>query len=149
MCLVLMPFYPSWDMLTRTRDREAYGAEFVHIQGAYGWIVAHTDPGDVFLCDQVLACQVVSPAGRKLVSIMSIFANPYESDALRPVTRDEMLNAIKTNDESKFHLLMERFHPKYVLVRDEDVAACDQRPYLRSLFRSGNIGIYEILSKRV
>lgn len=139
--LALFPFYLSWKELTRTKDRAAYDADFVNHRAAYLWVLANTNEQDVFLCDQVLACQVIMPAARKLVAIMSIFANPYVGDAARPQDRDAMLAAAAAGNETAFRALERKYDVKYVLLKESQPCLL---PFVREVFRSGPLAIFQI-----
>ena len=99
-------------------DRALYH-EF-HEQGIpmYNWILEHTTPEAVFLCEEEsVGMTVVMPAGRKLVSPMLLYSNPYVPFAPLFEAKKNLLSAIENTEREVFCQHAEDYPVLYLLVK--------------------------------
>lgn len=84
--------------------------------GLYDWVVASTDPGDVFLCTDAESLFVISPAGRKVVATNRYFSNPFVDWAHRDADRDAMLAALSRGDGAAFAPIASTYGVHWIVV---------------------------------
>ncbi len=121
-CAVLYPSYP-----TRQQFKRAYDGGWQHTcffedrKKAYLWILDHTSPADVFLCDELLANRIVMPAARKVVVTIDVFFNPYVEFNSRRDDKLAMFKALDARDGPTFRALASKYHVTYLLMTDQAI----------------------------
>lgn len=86
----------------------------------YQWILENTTSDAVFLCDEEsIGMTVVMPAGRKLVSAMLLYSNPYVPFGPLFETQKNLLEAIKNGDRETFCQLAKQYPVLYLLVKQK------------------------------
>ena len=128
-----------------TPDRALYHQ--FHEQGIpmYQWILENTEPNAVFLCDEEsIGMTVVMPAGRKLVSAMLLYSNPYVPAAPLFEAQKNLLNAIENGNQDKFCQLASPYPVLYLLVHSEKSQAHHEkyRRLFDELEQAGNLVVW-------
>ncbi|MCB0767281.1 MAG: hypothetical protein KDB95_08740 [Flavobacteriales bacterium] len=114
--MVLLPFTSSFlhrkinsmvnKAASRPADPYAPSFDFIH---------AGTAPMDVFLTQDRVAMDLISPAGRKLVATDRYFSNPYVDLAPRAADRDSMLTFIREDRVKDFLTLAAVYSVDFVI----------------------------------
>lgn len=86
----------------------------------YQWILENTSPDAVFLCDEdAIGMTVVMPAGRKLVSSMILYSNPYVPVAPLYEAQKELFAAIDAGTNEAFCKRSTKYPVLYLLIQKE------------------------------
>ena len=102
----------------------------------YEWILENTTSEVVFLCDEEsVGMTVVMPSGRKLVSAMLLYSNPYVPFGPLFEAQKTLLDAIEKNDREAFCKQAGQYPVLYLLVKQKK--------------SQGNQGKYEMFFEEV
>ena len=144
--VIAYPIYLRRDFF-RARDESLAAAERTDEIKAFTWIQQNTLPTDVFLATDTLGLFVVGQSGRKVVSIPPYFSNPYVNWEAREEDRQTLFALLKAGDANGFIDLATRYHVQYVIVDGtEGIANLEMRNFLRRVFSSGGVIIYQLAS---
>jgi len=93
----------------------------------YRWIRAHVAPGAVILAAERDALGVVAPAGRSVISVDQLFANPYVDPVVRGQALNRMLEALAAGDRQRFAADAGPYRVTHVLARGNEADAIAER----------------------
>ena len=113
----------------------------------YNWIQEHTVPTDVFLASDHHTLHLLSSAGRKVVSTIAYFSNPFVDWKTRHKDRHELFASVENGDVKKFQRLVAKYAVGYVLVDPSQAVNPALRPLLKQSFAGGGVIIYKVLPK--
>jgi hypothetical protein len=129
-----------------TPDRALYHQ--FHEQGIpmYQWILENTDPNAVFLCEEEsVGMTVVMPAGRKLVTPMLLYSNPYVPAAPLFEAKKNLLNAIESGNRELFCQQAFFAYPVLYLLVHVEKSQANQEKYRRlfdEIEQAGNLVVW-------
>ena len=144
---VLYGAYPAWaEFVGQPRERVTYPYIYDDRAHVYNWILEHTDPSDVFLCDDQLGLIAVMPSARKVVGTMLIFANPYVDSLRRFAEREAMFDAMRAKDRERFDRLAAAYHVTFILTQGKETQLVEAStfPHLTEAFQSGLLHVYRV-----
>jgi len=117
---------------------------------AYRWLLSSAKPTDVVLTNDHYTLHLVNPSGRKIVSTVPYFSNPFTDWQPRDRARHGMFAALGTGDAESFLRLAARYKVSLVLVDPSQPidAALTTRgagaPVLKQVFSDGGVTIYRV-----
>ena len=117
----------------------------------YEWILEHTDPDAVFICnDDEIAMTIVMPAARKLLFPPYIYSNPFVDPG--PLSYHDRLlrEAAKGDDAEVFCTERSKYSNVYMILREEEFGAsiAESAPLFSEVFRTGGLVLLEARSCR-
>jgi hypothetical protein len=147
--------------LRESRDSQFFHDESLRIAALtgridlYRWTLGNTNPDDVFLAGPELSLYSIGSAGRKVVSMMDVYSNPYVDLVSRENDRDSMYKALAEFRLDDFAELAARYRVRYVVVgQGEDPSCCrlpedsarklTEHPAFQQVFSSGEIRVLRI-----
>ena len=122
--------------------REALRRDGADYRSAYRWLLQHTSPEDVFVCEDELSLNLVAPAGRKLVATDVNFSNPYVDHRPRITARAAMLAAAREGQGAVFRALAVPFGVRYLLTTG--TTAFDASAVGDRVFQTPGVVIYRV-----
>lgn len=147
-----LPLYALGGWHFRTEFKPIYPKGYVELYErqipVYDWIMSHTTPSTTFLCpEEGVGIGVVMPAGRKLVSTMIFYYNPYVSMARSSEAQRVFMEAVEACDRNAFYEQAKTYPDLYVLIRD--AANETHRKHLdlmlHPVLRAGGYSLYRVL----
>lgn len=107
------------------RSREAFTTERLKAKilrpsdarmDLFRWILAETEPTDVFLADDHDSLHLISPAGRKVVAMLPTFSNPFAPWKERHELRHQLFSMLSLRRKEPFFALARQVNLSYVLL---------------------------------
>ena len=111
---------------------------------AYYWMLKSTEPTDVFLADDHHTLHLISAAGRKVVSTVAYFSNPFCDFKGRHKDRSRLFAAMQGGDVPTFKRLAHKRRLRYVLLDPSQKIHPAFSNVLRMAFDRGGIRIYRL-----
>ncbi len=145
--VALIPGYTSWEQFSaKPEHRLPLGNSMEGHLRLYTWIRQQCPPDAVFLCGDQPGLLAVGPAGRKVVSTMLIFANPYVDTVRRFADREAMFDAIRTKDGQGFRRISSQYGVRYLLCGEWENRLVEAWPDsgFDRVFCSGPLTVYHV-----
>lgn len=149
-CLLLWIYttpYRAYEDFRITREKPVYlqSWDLVRCVPLYEWMLASTQPDDVFLIENVQAeMKAVLPAGRKLVAgSLLIFLNPYVDCEKRSLDRQRLFDALQAGNEEGFMSLAGTYRVSHVIL-DKARPQPPQPDFLEPVFQTDDFSVYRI-----
>jgi hypothetical protein len=140
-----------WPALRTRRDfaeMPAHAASFTNADWtlARDWIETKSAPGTVFAAPDALGLYVIGPAGGRVVSVATAWANPYVPVQHRAEDQKLLMEALARGDEPAFCTLAHRYQVRYVVLPAQtDEGADSPHPsFLLPAYSTQNIRIWSV-----
>ena len=114
----------------------------------YNWIQEQTQPTDVFLASDHHTLHLLSSAGRKVVSTIAYFSNPFCDWKTRSKDRHLMFSSVENGDLKTFQMLAAKYAVRYVLVDPSQAVNPAMHAVLRRAFNGGGVIIYKVITSK-
>ena len=114
----------------------------------FRWIQQNTRSTAVFLASDHHTLHLLSAAGRKVVSTIAYFSNPFCDWKIRNHDRHQMFSALGNGDLSTFTTLAKKYHVGHVLVDPSQAINPALHAVLKQQFDSGGVIIYQVVVNR-
>jgi hypothetical protein len=110
----------------------------------YRWILNETRPNDVFLADTGVSFYAVQAAGRKVVALQDLFANPYVDAKKRERDAASMFRNLREGRAKRFLQKARRYRVKFVILEHDFAVAAENAAVLKQVKAFSHHRIYEI-----
>lgn len=134
------------DLTANRRDSLALGKQ--PFREFYGWLLQHTQPNDVVLTEDWFGF-FAGAAGRKVVVLPDLFANPYVRQGPRARHAGTMLGALTGQPRNELRKLLRKYRVRYVALRADQYEAVSGLGTLRRLHaasdRRDGIDVYALM----
>ena len=110
----------------------------------YNWIQDNTRPTDVFLASDHHTLHLLSSAGRKVVSTIAYFSNPFVEWKVRSKDRHHLFSSVENGDIKTFRRLAAKYAVSYMLVDPSQAVHPALQPSLQQAFNGGGVIIYKL-----
>jgi hypothetical protein len=110
------------------------------ITGLHRWVREHLPAGAVVVADEYLGLYTVAGAGRAVVAMPSLHANPYVPHEPRREAREQMLKALAQCDIEGFLALSTQHRVSHAVVASSPCLASSSE--LRELVRFGELSVW-------
>ncbi len=114
------------------------------VMRTYTWIQQNTKSTDVFLASDHHTLHLLSSAGRKVVSTIAYFSNPFVDWKTRSKDRHHMFSSVENGDVKTFQMLVAKYAVRYVLVDPSQAVNPALQPLLEQAFNGGGVIIYKV-----
>jgi hypothetical protein len=113
----------------------------------YGWILNETRPNDVFLADSGISFYAVQAAGRKVVALQDLFANPYVDAKRRERDAASMFRDLRKGRAKSFLRTARRYNMRFLIVDSGFALSSELSPMLEQIASFPQHRIYELTRK--
>ena len=114
----------------------------------YNWIQDSTRPTDVFLASDHHTLHLLSSAGRKVVSTIAYFSNPFVDWKTRHKDRHHLFSSVENGDLKTFRRLVAKYAVSYMLVDPSQSVNPGLQAMLKQAFNGGGVIIYRVLPNK-
>jgi hypothetical protein len=131
--------FAAWRMSRRSAEKVAFD-----------WIRSETRPGDVFLASEHLGQYLIGPAGGDVIVVDPFFSNPFVDFVARKSESNQLWEAVRHGDRSRFQSLASKYGLRYVMVDDVSIANEIDRAsacFLHKRWEIGAIRVYDLDSR--
>jgi hypothetical protein len=113
----------------------------------YRWILNETRPNDVFLADSGIGFYAVQAAGRKVVALQDLFANPYVDAKRRERDAESMFRDLRKGRVERFLRKGRRYAVRFVILDERFPVAVESAALLKQIKSFPHHRIYEVAPK--